>query len=191
MVQVPDAINVAVEPETVQMAGVVDVKLTGRLELAMAVSASVEKSACAGIEPMVTVCCVLPIPEPLNKMLCVAYPGAVALSVLSVSTIDPVKFPPAGAVKLMGNKQDCPAASVPTVEEPVMISGHADFRPLPKVKFVPMLGLFPLFGIGKFNVALPTFMTVTVRGLSLLVEPGAVNAKLTLGGSARSSFNTR
>jgi hypothetical protein len=38
MVQVPAAISVAVEPETVQMAGVVDVKLTDRPELAVAVN---------------------------------------------------------------------------------------------------------------------------------------------------------
>ncbi len=38
MVQVPEASSVAVEPETVQMAGVVDVKLTGRPELALAVN---------------------------------------------------------------------------------------------------------------------------------------------------------
>ncbi len=54
-----------------------------------------------------------------------------------------------------------------------------------------MLGLFPLPGIGKFSAALPTFSIVTVCGLSLLVEPGAVNAKLRLGGSTRSSFNIR
>ncbi len=54
-----------------------------------------------------------------------------------------------------------------------------------------MLGLFPLPGIGKFSTALPMFSTVTVCGLSLLVEPGAVNAKFRLGGSAKSSFNAR
>jgi hypothetical protein len=40
MVQVPAAISVAVEPETVQIADVLDVKLTGRPELAVAVKLS-------------------------------------------------------------------------------------------------------------------------------------------------------
>jgi hypothetical protein len=38
IVQVPAEISVAVEPETVQTEGVVDVKLTGRPELAVAVN---------------------------------------------------------------------------------------------------------------------------------------------------------
>jgi hypothetical protein len=38
MAQVPEATSVAVDPETVQMAGVVDVKLTCRPELARAVN---------------------------------------------------------------------------------------------------------------------------------------------------------
>lgn len=38
MVQIPVVSSVAVEAEAVQMAGVVDVKLTGRPELAVAVN---------------------------------------------------------------------------------------------------------------------------------------------------------
>jgi hypothetical protein len=34
-----------------------------------------------------------------------------------------------------------------------------------------MLGLFPLEGTEKLNAVLPLFSTVTVCGLSLLVEP--------------------
>jgi len=41
MVQVPAAIRVAVGPETEQIAAVVEAKLTGRPELAVAVKASV------------------------------------------------------------------------------------------------------------------------------------------------------
>jgi hypothetical protein len=40
--QIPTASSAAVEPETVQMAGVADVKLTGNPELAVAVNARVE-----------------------------------------------------------------------------------------------------------------------------------------------------
>jgi hypothetical protein len=54
-----------------------------------------------------------------------------------------------------------------------------------------MLGLFPLEGTEKLNAVLPLFSTVTVCGLSLLVEPGAVGAKLRLGESAKSSFAIR
>jgi hypothetical protein len=54
-----------------------------------------------------------------------------------------------------------------------------------------MLGFSPLPGTGKFSAALPAFSTVTVCGLSLLVEPITVGAKLRIGGSAKSSFNTR
>ena len=42
MVQVPEATSEAVEPETVQMLKVVDVKLTASPELAVAVNARVE-----------------------------------------------------------------------------------------------------------------------------------------------------
>jgi hypothetical protein len=125
-------------------------------------------------------------------MLCAAYPGAAALSVLSVNTNVPLKVPAAWGVKLMGNRQDCPAASVAAAEEPALTSGHEDAAPLPfRVKFAEMLGLFPLLGIGKFSVALPTFSRVTICGLSLLADPGAVAPKLRLGGSAKSSFNIR
>jgi hypothetical protein len=53
-----------------------------------------------------------------------------------------------------------------------------------------MLGLLPLFGDEKISAEFPEFSTVTVCGLSLLVEPGDVEAKFKLGGSARSSFST-
>ncbi len=135
-------------------------------------------------------CCVLPVPMPLSRMLCAVYPGAAALSALSVNTRVPLKAPAAEGAKLMGNRQDCPAASVPAVEEPALTSGQADAPLLLRVKFAGMFGFVPLLGIVKFSAALPTFSTVTVCGLSLLVARGAVSAKLRLGGSAKSSFNT-
>jgi hypothetical protein len=137
------------------------------------------------------VCCVLPKPVPPRRILCAAYPGAAALSALSVNANVPLKVPAAWGVKLTGNRQDWPAASDPAVKDPALSSGQA-FGPLAlKLKFVEMLGLFPPLRIGKLSAALPAFSTVTVCGLSLLVEPGAVNAKLRLGGSAKSSFKTR
>jgi hypothetical protein len=99
--------------------------------------------------------------------------------------------PAAVGVKLMGSWQDAPAASVPVVEEALLRSGQAEAPLLLKEKFAAMLGLLPVDGIGKVNVALPMFSTVTVWGLSVLVEPTTVLAKLRLGGSAKSSFSTR
>jgi len=89
-----------------------------------------------------------------------------------------------------GNRQDAPAASVPTVEDPLSTNGHADVALLFQVKFVVMLGLFPVAGTGKISAALPVFSTVTVSGLSLLVDPISVAAKARLGGSVKSSFST-
>ena len=82
------------------------------------------------------------------------------------------------------------AASVPGAEEPLAISGDADVPLLFKLKFAATLGLFPDAGTGKVNTELPVFSTVTAFGLSLLVEPTAVEAKPRLGGSVKSSFNT-
>lgn len=49
MVQVPVAIKEAVVPDTVQAAAVVDTKLTGRPELAVADRAIVPPTGCAGM----------------------------------------------------------------------------------------------------------------------------------------------
>ena len=76
------------------------------------------------------------------------------------------------------------AASVPAVELAVT-SGHADSALLLRRKSAEMLGLFPLLGAGNVSGALPMFCTVTICGLSLLVEPAGVAAKLSEGGVAR------
>ena len=55
-VQVPEAINVAVVPETVHMLVVVEVKLTARPELAVAESVSGVPTVCAAIVGKVMVC---------------------------------------------------------------------------------------------------------------------------------------
>ncbi len=133
----------------------------------------------------------LPVPMPLNRMFCAAYPGAAALSALSVSASAPLMLPVVSGVKLMDNRQDWPTASVPAAGEPAPTKGHEDDAPLFNAKFAAMLGFSPLPGTGKFSTALPTSSTVTVCGLSLLVEPITVGAKLRFGGSAKSSFNTR
>jgi hypothetical protein len=90
----------------------------------------------------------------------------------------------------MDNRQVCPAASVPAAEEPALTCVHEDALLVFSVKFVVMLGLFPLDGTGKLNAALPMFSTVTVFGLSLLVEPADVLAKLKLGGLAKFTLYT-
>jgi hypothetical protein len=69
MLQVPAAAIVTAAPDIVQTAGVVEIKLTGRPELAVAVNGSVELTDSPGIAPKLIVCCVLPIPMPLNEML--------------------------------------------------------------------------------------------------------------------------
>jgi hypothetical protein len=56
MVHVPVAISEAVVPETVQTAGVVEAKLTGRPESDVADSATVPPTDCAAIAPKVMVC---------------------------------------------------------------------------------------------------------------------------------------
>ena len=82
--------------------------------------------------------------------------------------------------------QDAPAASVPADEAVLPINGQAVPPVLFNVKFVDMLGLLPLDGIENVKVEFPLFQSVTVCGLSLLVEPTAVVAKARLGGSAKS-----
>jgi hypothetical protein len=59
IVQVPLATNVAVVPLTVQMVLVIEVKVTARLELAVAKSVSGVPTVCAGIGLKVMVCVAL------------------------------------------------------------------------------------------------------------------------------------
>ena len=54
--QVPAAISEAVEFAAVQKAGVVEVRLTGRPELAVAANIRVELAGWAGIGPKLMVC---------------------------------------------------------------------------------------------------------------------------------------
>jgi hypothetical protein len=121
---------------------------------------------------------------PLKEMPCEVYPGAAALRFESVNTSDPLKLPAAVGAKLIENAQEAPAASVPGAEELLSTTGQ-ELGALPaRVKFVVMLGLLPVAGTGKDRSALPAFSSVTVCGLSVLVEPTGVLAKVRLGGSA-------
>ena len=56
MVQLPCATNVAVLPDSVQTAGVVEVKLTAKPEVADALSVRVFPTVCVGIALKVMVC---------------------------------------------------------------------------------------------------------------------------------------
>jgi hypothetical protein len=113
-------------------------------------------------------------------MLC----DADVLSELSSSATVPVKVPDAGAVKLMGNWHDWPAAIDHPAAAPVLTSGQRFCPLLDSVKFPVTPGLLPLEGIAKLSGDVPMFSRVTVFGLSLLVDPGAVIANVMLGASA-------
>jgi hypothetical protein len=80
---------------------------------------------------------------------------------------------------------------VPGASEPgaaVVPSGHVELPP--STKFVEMLGSVPVVGI-NVSAALPMFSSSSVCGLSLLVLPTLVDAKLRLGGVAREISFTR
>ena len=107
MVQVPAISNEAFGPETLQIAGVVDAKLTGRPELAVAVSARIELADWTGICSKMMDCVVFPVPMPLNARLCCdAVPEPAALSALSVNINVPLKSPADVGAKLMSSRQD-------------------------------------------------------------------------------------
>jgi hypothetical protein len=77
--------------------------------------------------------------------------------------------------KLTSSEQVEPLANV-LVPEPGVNSGQVEA--LPRVKPVEMLGFVPVAGAAKVSGAFPSFSSVTVWGLSLLVVPSAVLAKL-------------
>ena len=110
---------------------------------------------------------------PLKAMLCAAYDGDGAFKLLSVSTSEPVRLPGVVGEKFRAYVQVAPGASVSGLScghvEPVANGNDGDVI---------------VAGVGNVRAALPTFSTVTVCGLSVLVEPTSVVAKLRLGGSA-------
>ncbi len=90
-------------------------------------------------------------------------------------------------VKLIRLVQEAPAASVAALE---LDESCGQVELLAIVNPAARLGFRPVAGTGNVSAALPIFVSVTVCGLSLLVEPTAVAAKLRLGASAKSSFAT-
>src|ERR1700756_831164 len=127
---------------------------------------------------------------PLSRILCDVYPGPGALRLLSDSTREPVRAPATVGVELMDNTQDAPAANVPGSGELLLTTGQVLVALLLRLKFVATLGLLSAVGIGRVRSTLPMFSTVTVRGLSGLVNPTDVVAKFRLGGAAKYSFST-
>src|SRR6266567_449401 len=90
-------------------------------------------------------------------------------------------------VKLIRLVHEDPEANVPGLELD-MSCGQVELLSI--VNPAAMLGFKPVPGTGNVSVALPIFVSVTVCGLSLLVEPTAVDAKVRLGASAKSNFTT-
>jgi hypothetical protein len=109
---------------------------------------------------------------------------------LSVSLSVPLILPLVAGVKLMGRVHDVAAASVAVSNEVEVNNGHAVAPVLFRLKLGEMLGFVPVAGIGKVNVAFPMFEKVTVCGLSLLVEPTLVEAKVRLGPAPSAIFST-
>src|ERR1700722_19740225 len=115
MVHMPTATSVAVVPETVQTDVVVDAKLTGRLEAAVALSVkgalpSAKFESAPNV--MVWLCC---RPVPCSGMVWLEEP---TLSASSVKTAELVRAPATCGVKLMLRLQLTPAASG-AAEKPV------------------------------------------------------------------------
>jgi hypothetical protein len=125
---------------------------------------------------------------PLSKIVWVELG---TLRLLSVSVREPLIVPDAVGAKLIDSVQDTPAARVPADGAELPVTGHGVAPELLKEKFVEILGLFPLGGMENLSAVPPLFNRVTNCGLSLLVDPTAVEEKLRLGASARSSFTIR
>jgi len=127
------------------------------------------------------------VPVPPSVIVCVE---AATFRLLSVSTSEPVRLPVVAGVKLMGRMQVVFAASDPADEE-VVTRGQAVLPVLVRLKLVPeRFGSLPVPGMGSVSAAVPMFSSVTVCGLSLLVLPTTVDAKLRVGAVARFSFTT-
>ena len=102
-------------------------------------------------------------------------------------TNEPLIEPTAFGVKLIRLVHEDPGSSVAALEFEVSC-GQVELSPI--VNPAVMLGSKPVAGTGNVSAALPIFVSITVCGLSLLVEPTAVDAKLSLGGSEKSIFTT-
>ena len=143
-----------------------------------------------GFSEELSVVVVPTVPLVLVPLSEIVWATLVPFRVLSVNTSDPLRLPAVVGAKLTGRVHDVPSANVPPEPAVLAISGQAVTPLLLRVKFVVILGLFPLDGFGRFSVAFPRFHRVTVLGLSVLVAPTRVVTKLWAGGSETSSFNT-
>src|SRR5436309_2476092 len=103
-------------------------------------------------------------------------------------TIEPVMEPGTVGAKLTAAAHEAPAARVAGLELDVTC-GQVEL--LLKVNPVEMFGLNPEPGTSKVNGALPSLVSVTVLGLSELVEPTAVLANVKLGGLLKFSCFAR
>jgi hypothetical protein len=98
---------------------------------------------------------------------------------LFVRTARLLKEPVAVGLKSNAMVQLVPPAIAKAWEEDGVVCKHVE--ELSQAKFAGTLGLVPDTGNGKVRVALPSLLTVTVRGLSVLVEPTRVLAKARVG----------
>jgi len=102
---------------------------------------------------------------------------------LSVKVNVAASLPDCVGTKLNGRIQVAFGAIVPAVNDVLLIVGQAVLPVVDRLKFADedKLGLVPEAGIDIVSGILPMFVTVTVCGLSLLVEPTAVDVKAKLG----------
>jgi hypothetical protein len=95
--------------------------------------------------------------------------------------------PDAVGDKFIEYTQETPGANVTGLDEPLRIGQVVK---LPRLKLAGILGLLPEVGVGKISGPVPLFWTVTVCGLSLLVAPTDVDAKLSAGATAGPTSST-
>jgi hypothetical protein len=119
-------------------------------------------------------------PVLVSVMLCIAE-GEV-LRALSVKTAALEMGPATVGTKSMLRLQLAPAAS-----EKLLVQSAGVPEPATFVKFVPTVRP----GATAFNDWLPMFCAVTDFGLSVLVLPSTVGAKLNVGGCERFTSSTR
>ena len=169
----PEVSRLAWVPVTVQTEGVVEAKLTGRPELAVADRFNVVPAVCDGIAAKVIVCEMRVMPVPLKAMTWVA---GLPLSALSVSVAVALSD-----VGVCGVKEKLRLHSAPGAREKPPVQSAGVPEPATRLKSVvsESTGLFPM------RVALPKFCSCKDCGLSLLVVPTTVGAKLSDGGAER------
>ena len=97
----------------------------------------------------------------------------------------PVMDPTAFGTKLSTSVQEAPGANVPALEFGE-ICGQVEL--LLSSNPLEIAGFRSVAGTGKVRGALPLLVRMIVCGLSLLVALTAVDAKVSVGGSAKANF---